>query len=238
MGKIFLTSVTHRELVSEYVNIFRKWERMSSWVHSHYQPWPPPLPALILAAALGGAAEDTNTPCSHCGPPAVLTRVHIVVNTMDPHHLSWRDITSPQHMPLYLLPCTIGSGVTAWSSMPMSTGESLPLPKSAHEAWQSDCFFNCTGTYLSRLESWRIKKTWLHQRSTDNLQPWPQRNEDPQIGPQWLQNNCSKDAQRATGERKQFYDLRKIMHEENVGEWHHQDGHTGQSGLHSPSWER
>ena len=35
VGKMFLTSVTTSDLISEYVNIFYKWEKTRSWVCGH-----------------------------------------------------------------------------------------------------------------------------------------------------------------------------------------------------------
>lgn len=121
-------------------------------VHHQCLPW-------SLATGLGGTTEDANSPCSHYGAPTVLAKIYIVVNTVDPHGLSQRDITCPwtqcYHTPLNLALCTTRPGVTAYSSRPPPAGESLPLPKSVYKV----CFFKRTDTYVRLHGSLRTRKT-------------------------------------------------------------------------------
>lgn len=109
--------------------------------------------ALVLADGPGGTTDDPKSPCNHYEPPEVLTKDDTVINAVDPRSLSQRDITLPwaryHHKPLHLELCAIRPGVTACSSMPPPTKESIPLPKSVHKVWKKQCFSRGADTYAN-----------------------------------------------------------------------------------------
>lgn len=125
-----------------------------------------PLRSLVARSA----AEDTNSSCSHCRLPEVLTQDHRVVNVGNPSGLNQRDIMPPQtqccHVPPNLAPYTIRPRVIAQSSMPPSTGEIFPYCNQSIKSRRNDCFrhlHKATGIVKNQ-------GTCLHQRNIVNLQ--------------------------------------------------------------------
>lgn len=72
-----VSETVHRKLwqapTAEYVHI-------TVLGHYHFLLW-------SLVTGPGGAAENPNSPCSHCGH-TVLAKYHTVVDVMDPSDLS------------------------------------------------------------------------------------------------------------------------------------------------------
>lgn len=108
---------------------------------------------LALADGPAGTTDDPKSPCNHYEPPEVLTEDDTVTNAVDPRSLIQRNITLPwawcHHKPLHLDLWAIRSGVTACSSMPPPTMESLPLPKSVHKVWKRHCFSKGVDAYAN-----------------------------------------------------------------------------------------
>lgn len=99
-----------------------------------------------LAEGSEGTAEDPKSPCSHCGPPC---STHQGPATTQVSMLwvpaVWAEKTTPppcpsHHKPLHLAPHTARPRVTACSSIPPPTSETVLLLKSVHEVWKK-CLF-------------------------------------------------------------------------------------------------
>lgn len=70
-------------------------------------PRPPSLPALALAAKLGGTAEDPNGPCSHRGPQGVCRGPHSCQCCGPQQPVNPSDIAPPDLLPPHVL--TLGA---------------------------------------------------------------------------------------------------------------------------------
>lgn len=95
--------------------------------------------SLVLRS--GGAAEDPNSLCSHCGSPTALNKNYTFVDAADHSSLSQKRLLVPldqcNYTPLNLAPGTTGPSVTGCSSMPSHIDENFLLPNSIHKVWKS-----------------------------------------------------------------------------------------------------
>lgn len=145
------------------------------WVceHQHLRP----SPMLALTADPGRTTEDHNSACSHQGPCTVFTKVHAVVNAVNPKEpepetsclpgssaATCYHIHTRSRCPAPLDPESQNAPVC----LP-PTFENFPLWMAVHKSKRGDCFFKCTNTCTRLPGTWRIREIWLHQRNTVNL---------------------------------------------------------------------
>lgn len=127
-----------------------------SWVYAHHRLWTPLSLPWPLATSPGGNTEDPNSTCSHCGPLAVFTKVHMVANAVYPSGLSWRDIIIAPHPrqsaatcshTSYPSPLDLGSGHTL--ACPHTQVKDFSYWSQSIETGRGDCYFKHTDIYTS-----------------------------------------------------------------------------------------
>lgn len=147
--------------------------------HHQCLPW-------FLGADPGRATEDLSSPCSHCGHPAMFTKVHTVINNVEQSNLNQRDSMPPQtqchHMPHTRCPAPLDPEFQHVPRHPLPQVKVFPYQGQSIKSGRGNCFFKCADSY-TRLQS--LKESGKYdpikgiQETSSN---WPPK--------KWRSRNC------------------------------------------------